>query len=105
MSFPKFGLLSVCLTKSRMTIGHAMTATISSGPTTAGRLRTYGAACAASGVLGTLVGVATIAWSHDVSTNQWSYPFSTGMQWVISIVLVLTHLLTATGFLGVLRAD
>jgi hypothetical protein len=73
--------------------------------TTPERLRAYGAACAASGVLGILIGVITIAWPHDVPSDQWSYPFSTGMQWVISIVLVVTHLLTAVGFLGVLEAD
>ena len=72
---------------------------------TGDRLRTYGAACAASGVLGALVGVVTFVWPHDVPDDQWSYPFPMGVFWVVSLVLVVTHLLSAAGFVGVLEAD
>jgi hypothetical protein len=88
-----------------MTKGLAVSDTLTSGSTTSTRLRTYGAACAASGVLGLLIGLVTIAWPHDVPVDQWSYPFPLGVQWTVSLVLVATHLLTAAGFVGVLVAD
>jgi hypothetical protein len=81
-----------------------VSSTLTSGATTT-RLRTLGRACAASGVLGLLVGIVTVVWPHDVPAEQWSYPFPLGMQWVVSLVLVVTHLLTAAGFAGVLAAN
>ena len=62
-----------------------------------------GEALAASGVLGIAIGIVTIAWSPAVADDQWSYPFSTGVQWAISVVLVVTHLLTAVGVVGIRR--
>jgi hypothetical protein len=88
-----------------MTTGPALSDTLASGFTTSSRLRSYGVACAASGVLGIVIGLVTVAWPHDVPIDQWSYPFPLGMQWVVSIALVITHLLSAAGFLGVLAAN
>ncbi len=68
-------------------------------------LRTTGHACAASGVLGIAIGVLTLAFPPAVPPEQWSYPFTTGAQWAVSLVLVLTHLLSAVGFAGILAAD
>lgn len=73
-------------------------------PATASGLGTYGAACLASGVLGVVAGLVTLLYSPAVSSDQWSYPFSTTTQWVVSIGLAITHALSAVGFLGVLRA-
>jgi hypothetical protein len=88
-----------------MTTGHAVSDTLTSGSSTSSRLSTYGAAAVASGVLGIVVGLVTIAWPHDVSVDQWSYPFPVGMQWVVSLVLVMAHLLSGAGFVGVLAAN
>jgi hypothetical protein len=69
------------------------------------RLRTYGAACAASGVLGVIAGLLTpVLYDSAVPSNQWSYPLSTTTQWVLSLGLAIMHVLSAMGFLGVLRA-
>ncbi|MCW2759220.1 MAG: hypothetical protein JWO46_2966 [Nocardioidaceae bacterium] len=68
------------------------------------RLGPLGAACTASGVLGVATALATVLWSPAVPDTQWSYPFPLGVQWVVSLVLAVTHLLTAAGFLGVLAA-
>jgi hypothetical protein len=73
-------------------------------PTSDSRLRTYGAACAASGVLGVVAGLVTVLYDPVVSSDQWSYPFSTTTQWIISVGLAITHALTTLGFVGVLRA-
>lgn len=80
---------------------HTSTAT---PPTSDSRLRTYGAACAVSGVLGVIAGLVTLLYAPAVPSNQWSYPFSTTPQWVVSLGLAITHVLSAVGFLGVLRA-
>jgi hypothetical protein len=72
---------------------------------TSERLSAYGAACAASGVLGALVGIVTLVWPHDVPEDRWSYPFPMGVFWVVCLVLVVAHLLSAAGFVGVLAAD
>jgi hypothetical protein len=77
----------------------AATATVSDS-----RLRIYGAACAASGVMGVIAGLVTLLYDPAVPSDQWSYPFSTTTQWLVSIGLAITHALTALGFLGVLRA-
>ncbi len=37
-------------------------------------------------------------------STQWSHPFPVGVQWLVSIVLAVVHLLTLVGFLGVLQA-
>jgi hypothetical protein len=68
------------------------------------RMRTYGLACIASAVLGLAAGVVTLAYDPAVPSDQWSYPFSTTTQWVVSVVLAITHVLTAFGFTGVLLA-
>jgi hypothetical protein len=68
------------------------------------RLRNYGAACVTSGVMGVIAGLVTLMYDPVVSVDQWSYPFSTATQWVVSIGLAVTHALTALGFLGVLIA-
>jgi hypothetical protein len=63
-----------------------------------------GWACLVSGVLGVLIGAITLGYPEAVPEEQWSYPFTTTAQWVISVPLALAHLLTAAGFVGVLRA-
>jgi hypothetical protein len=68
------------------------------------RLSTYGAACIASGVLGVIAGLVTLLYDPVVSTDQWSYPFSTTMQWIVCVGLAVTHALTAWGFVGVILA-
>ena len=73
-------------------------------PTSDDRLRTYGAACAASGVLGVVAGLITVLYDPAVPSDQWSYPFTTTTQWAVSVGLAITHVLTAVGFIGVLRA-
>jgi hypothetical protein len=89
-----------------MTTGHAaMASQTSTTPGTASdRLPAYGAACALSGVLGLVAGVVTLLYDPAVSNDQWSYPFSTSAQWVLSIGLAITHVLSALGFAGVLLA-
>ena len=69
------------------------------------RLVAAGLCCALSGLSGILVGLVTVAYPPAVPAGQWSYPFTTGTQWVVSLVLVLTHLLTAVGFVGIIEAD
>ena len=68
------------------------------------RARTYGLACIASAALGLAIGVVTLAYDPAVPSEQWSYPFTTTTQWVVSVVLAMTHVLTALGFTGVLLA-
>lgn len=64
-----------------------------------------GWACVLSGVLGLAMGVFTLAGPRDpgVPADQWSHPFSPGVQWGMSAVLALAHALTALGVLGLLR--
>jgi hypothetical protein len=68
------------------------------------RLRRYGLACIASAVLGLAAGLVTLAYDPAVPNDQWSYPFTTTTQWMVSVVLAGTHVLTALGFTGVLLA-
>ncbi len=68
------------------------------------RLRSSGAACAASGILGVLAGVLTLLYDPAVPSDQWSYPFSTSVQWMVSVALAVIHVLSALGFAGVLLA-
>ncbi len=63
-----------------------------------------GLACMASGLLGVAVAVFTLAYPAAVPSTQWSYPFSAGAQWAISVVLAAVHLLTLAGFIGVVNA-
>jgi hypothetical protein len=66
-------------------------------------LRQFGIACVASGVLGVLAGILTLAYPAAVPRDRWSYPFPTGLFLVFSIGLAITHLLTLLGFVGVRR--
>ena len=50
------------------------------------------------------VAVCTLAYPAAVPSTQWSYPFSTDAQWVVSVVLAAAHLLTLAGFIGVVNA-
>jgi hypothetical protein len=68
------------------------------------RLQRLGLACAASGVLGIIIGLLTLAYPAAVPSGQWSYPFPVDVQWVVSVVLAATHGLTLAGFVGVLAA-
>jgi hypothetical protein len=81
-----------------------MTTSTSVSGTTTSRLPAYGAACVASGVLGLVAGAVTLLYDPAVPSDQWSYPFSTSVQWVVSVGLALTHVLSALGFAGVLLA-
>ena len=65
------------------------------------QLQVYGGACVASGIprRGSPV-LVTLLYSPAVPSEQWSYPFTTSTQWVVSIGLAATHALTALGFLG-----
>lgn len=72
-------------------------------PVTARQTR-LGLACMVSGVLGVVAAVFTLAYPAAVPSTQWSYPFSTNAQWVTSVVLSATHLLTLAGFIGVVNA-
>jgi len=69
------------------------------------RLVVLGRAATVSGLLGVAAGVFTLAYPAAVSSDQWSYPFSTGAQWATSVVLALAHALTAAGFIGIVLAD
>lgn len=64
-----------------------------------------GAACLASGVLGAVVAVVSLAYPPDVPDSQWSYPYPVGVFWVVGVVLALIHVLTLAGFVGVQLAD
>lgn len=72
---------------------------------TSGRLAGLGRAATVSGLLGVAVCVVTLAYPAAVPSDQWSYPFPTGVQWGSSIVLALAHALTAAGFVGVVLAN
>lgn len=81
-----------------------MTIHESATSTTSRQLPVLGQALLVSGLLGVLVGVLTLAYPADVPEAQWSYPFPTSVHWAVGAVLALAHLLTAAGFVGVLRA-
>lgn len=55
---------------------------------TSGRLAGLGRAATVSGLLGVAVGVVTLAYPAAVPSDQWSYPFPTGVQWGSSIVVL-----------------
>jgi hypothetical protein len=67
-------------------------------------LRDLGIACAASGIAGVAIGIVTLSYPAAVSSDRWSYPFDSTAQWIISLLLAVTHLLTLAGFLGVIAA-
>jgi hypothetical protein len=67
-------------------------------------LRNLGVACAASGIGGVAIGIVTLSYPAAVPSNRWSYPFDARTQWIVSIVLAITHLLTLAGVLGVIAA-
>jgi hypothetical protein len=64
-------------------------------------LRKFGLACAASGLIGIVIGIVTLSYPAAVTTKQWSYPFSATAQWITSSILSVTHLLTLAGLVGV----
>ena len=59
----------------------------------------------ASGVIGALIGILTLAYPAAVSDHTWSYPFPFGVAAVVSAVLAVTHALTGAGYQGVRLAD
>jgi hypothetical protein len=67
-------------------------------------MRAAGTALIVSAVLGVATAVATVAAPPAVPRDQWSYPFSGGLQWAVSIVLAVAHLLTLLGVLAVRAA-
>src|ERR1700710_487635 len=64
-----------------------------------------GAACVASGVLGVVVGVVTLAYPDAVPDDRWSYPFPYAVGLAFGVLLAVTHALTLAGFVGVRLAD
>ncbi len=73
-------------------------------PSVSNSLRPFGLACAASGIVGVAVCILTLSYPAAVPSNRWSYPFDANTQWIVGLVLAVTHLLTLAGFLGVLVA-
>jgi hypothetical protein len=67
-------------------------------------LRKFGLACAASGIAGVAICIVTLSYPAAVPSDRWSYPFDASAQWIVSIVLAVTHLLTLAGIVGVLAA-
>jgi len=65
------------------------------------RAQAMGTACAASGVIGLLVAVFTLAYPEAVSDDVWSYPFPYSVGLALGFVLAVTHLLTLAGFAGI----
>ncbi len=83
-----------------------MDSSIAAAPSVASsRLGALGRAATASGLLGIAAGAVTLAYPAGVPSDQWSYPFPTGVQWASSVVLALAHALTAAGFIGIVLAD
>lgn len=69
------------------------------------RQRMLGRMAIASGVIGALVGIVTLAYPAAVSDETWSYPFPFGVAAVVSVVLAVDHALTGAGYQGVRLAD
>jgi hypothetical protein len=69
--------------------------------TTDARVRTLGLACAASGVLMTLLALFYFVRDDSVPVTQWSYPQSPAVFLVVSVLLAVGHALSAAGFWGV----
>jgi hypothetical protein len=67
-------------------------------------LRNLGITCAASGIIGVAIGIVTLSYPAAVASDRWSYPFGATAQWIVSVLLAITHLLTLAGFLGVVAA-
>lgn len=65
------------------------------------RLSTSANAFIASGVLGAIIGLLTIAYPSAVDDDRWSYPFPYSVALAVSAVLAVTHLLSLVGFVGV----
>lgn len=68
-------------------------------------LAMLGNAAIASGLLGVLLGIVSIAYPPAVPTDQWSYPYPLAVHWAVSVTLAVTHGLSLLGFVGVLHAD
>ena len=67
-------------------------------------LRHAGVACIASGALGGLVGVFTLAYPKAVDDDVWSYPFPFGVGLIVGLLLAVIHVLTLVGFVGAREA-
>lgn len=67
--------------------------------------RPFGLACAASGLVGVAIAILTLSYPAAVAHDRWSYPFGATAQWIVSIVLAITHLLSLAGFVGIIRVD
>ena len=65
-------------------------------------VRPLGLACAVSGAAGIAIGLVTLLYPAAVANDRWSYPFGATAQWIVSLLLAVTHLLTLAGFCGVL---
>jgi hypothetical protein len=68
------------------------------------RVRTLGLACAASGGLMTLLSLAYFWRDDSVPPSQWSYPQSSGVFLVVSVLLVIAHAMSACGYWGMYMA-
>jgi hypothetical protein len=66
-----------------------------------------GLLCAASGALGVVVSVVTLAYPADVEDRYWSYPFGFTAGLLVGVVLAIVHLMTLAGVRGLqlTRAD
>ena len=71
-------------------------------PSTRFSVQRLGTACLASGVLGSIIGALSLVYPAAVPHHQWSYPFPSGVAAAVAVLLAVTHVLTAAGFLGVL---
>jgi len=58
-----------------------------------------------TGVVSAAIGLFTLAYPPAVDSNTWGYPFHPVTHVVVSIVLVITHLLKAYGFVGLSRLN
>jgi Ca2+/H+ antiporter len=58
-----------------------------------------------AGIVSTAVGLFTLFYPPSGDSTAWGYPFPPGTHVVVSIVLVITHLLKAYGFVGLSRLD
>ena len=58
-----------------------------------------------TGVLSVPIGLFTLAYPPSGDSNSWGYPFPLGTHVVVSILLVISHLLKAYGFVGLSRLN
>lgn len=58
-----------------------------------------------TGVLSVVIGTFTLAYPPSVDSTTWGYPFQPVVHIVVSILLVISHLLKAYGFVGLSFLD